>query len=54
VLVLRLQHADGLVDLDGPTVRVRPQGRALVRAVAAVFDRYLEDDAGAPKHAVAV
>jgi oxygen-independent coproporphyrinogen-3 oxidase len=52
--MLRQLQADGLVDLDGKTVRVRPQGRALIRAVAAVFDRYLADDAGAPKHAVAV
>jgi oxygen-independent coproporphyrinogen-3 oxidase len=52
--MLRQLQADGLVDLHGSAVRVRPQGRSLVRAVAAVFDRYLEDDAGAPKHAVAV
>ena len=52
--MLRQLQADGRVDLDGTAVRVRPESRALVRAVAAVFDRYLEDDAGAPKHAVAV
>jgi len=52
--MLRQLQADGLVEFDGRTVRVRSQGRALVRAVAAVFDRYLAEDDGAPKHAVAV
>ncbi|MGH6621617.1 MAG: oxygen-independent coproporphyrinogen III oxidase [Alphaproteobacteria bacterium] len=52
---LRQLQADGLIDLDGPVIRVRPESRALVRVVAAVFDRYLEDGAaGAPKHAAAV
>lgn len=55
--MLRQLEADGLVDLDGTTVRVRSESRALVRVVAAVFDRYLDEvdaAAGAPKHAIAV
>ena len=32
---------DGLVELDGDWIQVRPAGRLLVRAVCAVFDRYL-------------
>ncbi len=55
--LLRQLQADGLVDLNGATVRVRPQSRPLVRVVASVFDRYLDRSdaaAAAPKHAVAV
>ena len=54
--LLRQLQADGLVDLDGATVRVRPQSRPLVRVVASVFDRYLDksDAAEAPRHAIAV
>jgi oxygen-independent coproporphyrinogen-3 oxidase len=55
--MLRQLEADGLVDLDGTAVRVRPESRALVRVVAAVFDRYLDqcaDATTAPKHAIAV
>jgi len=54
---LRQLEKDGLVDLDGATLRVRPEGRQLVRVVAAVFDRYLKaadrPDA-TPRHAIAV
>ena len=32
---------DGLVELDGEWIHVTPRGRLLVRAVCAVFDRYL-------------
>jgi oxygen-independent coproporphyrinogen III oxidase len=32
---------DGLVELDGDWIQVTPAGRLLVRAVCAVFDRYL-------------
>jgi oxygen-independent coproporphyrinogen-3 oxidase len=35
--------ADGLVALDGRTVRVTPRGRLLVRTVAMHFDRYLRE-----------
>ncbi len=54
--LLRQLQADGLVDLDGATVRVRPQSRPLVRVVASVFDRYLDksDAAETPRHAIAV
>jgi len=57
VAALRQLQKDGLVDLDGAVLRVRPEGRQLVRVVAAVFDRYLEaadrPDA-TPRHAIAV
>jgi oxygen-independent coproporphyrinogen-3 oxidase len=33
---------DGLVELDGDWIQVTPSGRLLVRAVCAVFDRYLK------------
>lgn len=53
---LRPLEADGLVEIDGSRVRVPPESRALVRVVAAVFDRYLTvpGDSGTPKHAIAV
>jgi oxygen-independent coproporphyrinogen-3 oxidase len=35
--------ADGLVELDGRSVRVTPRGRLLVRTVAMQFDRYLRE-----------
>jgi oxygen-independent coproporphyrinogen-3 oxidase len=34
---------DGLVELDGRSVRVTPRGRLLVRTVAMQFDRYLRE-----------
>jgi oxygen-independent coproporphyrinogen-3 oxidase len=54
--MMRQLQADGLIDLDGTAVRVRPESRALVRVVASVFDRYLDrsDEAATPKHAIAV
>jgi len=54
---LRQLEQDGLVDLDGATLRVRPEGRQLVRVVASVFDRYLDAadrPDGTPRHAIAV
>jgi oxygen-independent coproporphyrinogen-3 oxidase len=44
--------ADGLVEITGSVIRVPPAGRALVRAVCAAFDRYLEP--GAARHSRAV
>lgn len=44
--------ADGVVALEGDTVRVPEPARALVRGVAAVFDRHLQLESG--RHAVAV
>ncbi len=44
--------ADGLVELDGSTIRVTEQARPWVRSVSAVFDRYLETGRG--RHAAAV
>jgi oxygen-independent coproporphyrinogen-3 oxidase len=35
--------ADGLVELDGDWIAVTPAGRLLVRAICAVFDRYLRE-----------
>jgi oxygen-independent coproporphyrinogen-3 oxidase len=42
---LRPLEQDGLVDLSGDVVTVRPAGRLLVRNVAAAFDAYLHDEA---------
>ena len=44
--------ADGLVEIEGQAIRVPPAGRALVRAVCAVFDGYLER--GVARHSRAV
>jgi oxygen-independent coproporphyrinogen-3 oxidase len=38
---LRKLEADGLVELDAEWISVTPRGRLLVRAVCAVFDKYL-------------
>ena len=56
---LRPLADDGLIDIDGSVLRLRPDNRHLVRVVAAAFDSYLEsgkpdDAAEAPKHAPAV
>jgi len=40
---LEALEADGLVELDGGWIHVTPRGRLLVRAVCAVFDRYLRE-----------
>ena len=45
-------QADGLVAVDGHRIRVTPDGRTLVRAVCAAFDRYLK--AGEQRHSKAV
>jgi oxygen-independent coproporphyrinogen-3 oxidase len=44
--------ADGLVHVEDGVIRIRPEGRALVRTVCAVFDAYL--DCGAARHSRAV
>ena len=44
--------ADRLVEIDGPTIRVRPEARPVLRCVAAVFDAYLDPAGG--RHARAV
>jgi len=44
--------ADGLVAVDGHTITVTPEGRTLVRAVGAAFDRYLKR--GEQRHSKAV
>lgn len=54
---LKQLEEDGLVDLDGTALRVRPESRQLVRVVASVFDRYLDTadrPEGQPRHAIAV
>jgi oxygen-independent coproporphyrinogen III oxidase len=43
---------DGLVVRNGPTLTIPDEGRALVRNVCAVFDRYLEN--GAQRHSRAL
>ncbi len=37
---------DGLVQLDGPWIRVQPAGKLLIRNVCMVFDRYLREKEG--------
>ncbi|MGB8276178.1 MAG: oxygen-independent coproporphyrinogen III oxidase [Alphaproteobacteria bacterium] len=44
--------ADGLVAIDGRTVRIKEEGRPLVRSVAAAFDAYLGQ--GEARHSKAV
>lgn len=44
--------ADGIVEIDGSSIRVREPGRALVRSVCAVFDTYLQSGRG--RHSAAV
>ena len=44
--------ADGLVSVESGSIRIRSEGRALVRTVCAVFDAYL--DRGAARYARAV
>lgn len=43
---------DGLVHVDGETIRVTEEGRAFVRTICAVFDTYLETGKG--RHSSAV
>jgi oxygen-independent coproporphyrinogen-3 oxidase len=38
---LAVMEDDGLVELESDFIHVTPAGRLLVRAVCAVFDRYL-------------
>jgi len=57
IAALQQLEQDGLVALDGVTLRVRPEGRQLVRVVASVFDTYLDDGdrpGAQPRHAIAV
>jgi len=49
---LRDYADDGLVTIDGATVTVTEPGRTWLRAVCAVFDRYLQT--GRARHSVAV
>lgn len=50
--MLGLMANDGLVTVDGAIVAVTEKGRPWLRAVAAVFDRYLQNGAG--RHSIAV
>jgi oxygen-independent coproporphyrinogen-3 oxidase len=43
LLELEALEADGLVELEAGWIHVTPRGRLLVRAVCAVFDRYLRE-----------
>jgi oxygen-independent coproporphyrinogen-3 oxidase len=49
---LRQLIADGLVRQAGSWLEVRPEARPYVRAVAAAFDRYLDEGAGRHSRAV--
>jgi oxygen-independent coproporphyrinogen-3 oxidase len=44
--------ADGVVEVEGSVIAVTERGRPLLRAVCAVFDRYLVPDAGRHSRAV--
>ena len=50
--LLQEMQRDGLVQWDGYRVSVTPEGRPLVRSVAAAFDTYLQSGAG--RHSAAV
>jgi oxygen-independent coproporphyrinogen-3 oxidase len=49
---LQAFQADGLLRLDGPRLAVTEEGRPIVRAVCAAFDRYLRPAATAHSAAV--
>ena len=40
----RLMARDGLIEIDDDHIAVAPKGRLLLRNIAMVFDRYLNDD----------
>ena len=40
---LAAMRQDGLLDLDGQGIQVRPAGRLLIRNICMVFDRYLPE-----------
>lgn len=42
---LQILQQDGLIELDSERLRVLPRGRLLIRNVAMVFDRYLQQSA---------
>ena len=44
---------EGLIEIDGPRIRVKEEARPALRIVCAVFDTYLGQSA-APRHAAAV
>jgi oxygen-independent coproporphyrinogen III oxidase len=46
--------ADGLVSLDERAIRIRPKGRLLLRNIAMVFDRYLNNDASDNRYSRAI
>ena len=41
--ILAAMRQDGLLDLDGQGIQVRPAGRLLIRNICMVFDRYLPE-----------
>ncbi len=49
---LQTMQEDGFVEMTGERIAVTREGRPLVRAVAAIFDRHLK--AGAARHSMAV
>jgi oxygen-independent coproporphyrinogen-3 oxidase len=34
---------DGLIEMDGKSIRVQPAGKLLIRNICMVFDRYLRE-----------
>ena len=40
---LGVMQQDGLLDVDGGSIRVRPAGKLLIRNICMVFDRYLRE-----------
>jgi oxygen-independent coproporphyrinogen-3 oxidase len=45
---------DGLVTLDGDSLRVTERGRPFLRAVCSAFDAYFRRETAAPRHSLAV
>ncbi len=45
---------DGLAHFDGRRVVVTEKGRPFLRSVSALFDAYLAEDDGRPRHARAI
>jgi oxygen-independent coproporphyrinogen-3 oxidase len=40
---LKIMQQDGLIDMDGKSIRVQPSGKLLIRNICMVFDRYLRE-----------
>jgi oxygen-independent coproporphyrinogen-3 oxidase len=40
---LKIMQQDGLIEMDGKSIRVQPAGKLLIRNICMVFDRYLRE-----------